>query len=82
LALFALYPPDAIGLIFASQFLFGFFYGITIPLRWTMFADVADYSEWKNDRDRDRDRFLRNDPDQPTQPMGNRWPRRSRFPPP
>ena len=28
----------------------GFFYGITIPLLWAMVADVADYSEWKNNR--------------------------------
>jgi Na+/melibiose symporter-like transporter len=36
--------------MFASQILHGFFYGITIPLLWTMIADVADYSEWKNNR--------------------------------
>lgn len=50
LAVFALYPPDAIGLIFVSRFLYGFFYGITIPLLWAMVADVADYSESKNNR--------------------------------
>ena len=33
-----------------SQILHGFFYGITIPLLWAMIADVADYSEWKNNR--------------------------------
>ncbi|WP_411834059.1 MFS transporter [Pseudoxanthomonas mexicana] len=47
---FYLYPPDAIGLVFASQILHGFFYGITIPLLWAMIADVADYSEWRNNR--------------------------------
>lgn len=47
---FYLYPPDAIGLVFVSQILHGFFYGITIPLLWAMIADVADYSEWKNHR--------------------------------
>ncbi|NZA26865.1 MFS transporter [Luteimonas sp. SJ-92] len=47
---FWLYPPDAIGLVFVSQILHGFFYGITIPLLWAMIADVADYSEWKNHR--------------------------------
>ncbi|MCW4455226.1 MFS transporter [Flavobacterium sp. MXW15] len=47
---FFFYPPDAIGLVFVSQILHGFFYGITIPLLWAMIADVADYSEWKNDR--------------------------------
>lgn len=48
--LFVLYPPDAIGLVFISQILHGFFYGITIPLLWAMIADVADYSEWRNNR--------------------------------
>src|SRR5690606_3318296 len=27
-----------------------FFYGISTPILWTMIADVADYSEWKNNR--------------------------------
>ena len=36
--------------MFVSQILHGFFYGITIPLFWAMIADVADYSEWKNNR--------------------------------
>jgi Na+/melibiose symporter-like transporter len=47
---FMFFPPDAIGTIFLSQVLHGFFYGITIPLLWAMIADVADYSEWKNNR--------------------------------
>lgn len=47
---FYLFPPTSIGLIFGSQILHGFFYGITIPLLWAMIADVADYSEWKNNR--------------------------------
>jgi len=47
---FFFFPPEAIGLVFLSQLLHGFFYGITIPLLWAMMADVADYSEWKNDR--------------------------------
>lgn len=47
---FYLFPADAIGLVFSSQLLHGFFYGITIPLLWAMIADVADYSEWKNHR--------------------------------
>ena len=28
----------------------GICYGPTIPVLWSMFADVADYSEWKNNR--------------------------------
>jgi GPH family glycoside/pentoside/hexuronide:cation symporter len=47
---FFFFPPKSIGLIFGSQILHGFFYGITIPLLWAMIADVADYSEWKNNR--------------------------------
>jgi len=47
---FYVIPPDRIGLVFGAQILHGFFYGITIPLLWAMVADVADYSEWKNNR--------------------------------
>lgn len=50
LLLFYFYSPESIGLIFISQLLHGFFYGITTPLLWAMIADVADYSEWKNNR--------------------------------
>jgi hypothetical protein len=38
------------GGVTSAQILHGFFYGITIPLLWAMIADVADYSEWKNNR--------------------------------
>jgi glycoside/pentoside/hexuronide:cation symporter, GPH family len=48
--LFYFFPAKAVQLMFASQILHGFFYGITIPLLWAMIADVADYSEWKNNR--------------------------------
>jgi glycoside/pentoside/hexuronide:cation symporter, GPH family len=47
---FYFFPPKAVVLIFVSQILHGFFYGLTIPLLWAMIADVADYSEWKNNR--------------------------------
>lgn len=47
---FYFFSPTSIELIFFSQILHGFFYGITIPLLWAMIADVADYSEWKNNR--------------------------------
>ena len=50
LFLFVFYSPDSIGLVFITQILHGFFYGVTIPLLWAMIADVADYSEWKNNR--------------------------------
>lgn len=48
--LFVFFPPHAVRLMFLSQILHGFFYGITIPILWAMIADVADYSEWKNNR--------------------------------
>lgn len=47
---FVFYPPKAVGMMFFSQILHGFFYGISTPLLWAMIADVADYSEWKNNR--------------------------------
>ncbi|AFK04482.1 sugar (Glycoside-Pentoside-Hexuronide) transporter [Emticicia oligotrophica DSM 17448] len=50
LILFNFYAKDAIGIVFLTQILHGFTYGVTIPLLWAMIADVADYSEWKNNR--------------------------------
>jgi glycoside/pentoside/hexuronide:cation symporter, GPH family len=47
---FYFFSSTSVGLMFASQILHGFFYGITIPILWAMIADVADYSEWKNNR--------------------------------
>ncbi|MCW3789636.1 MFS transporter [Plebeiibacterium sediminum] len=47
---FVFFPPKGVLLMFGSQILHGFFYGITTPLLWAMIADVADYSEWKNNR--------------------------------
>lgn len=47
---FLIIPKDSIGLMFISQILHGFTYGVTIPLLWAMIADVADFSEWKNFR--------------------------------
>jgi len=48
--LFYFMSPADVELMFISQILHGFFYGITIPILWAMIADVADYSEWKNNR--------------------------------
>ncbi len=48
--IFVFFPPQSVKLMFVSQILHGFFYGLTIPLLWAMIADVADYSEWKNNR--------------------------------
>jgi len=50
LLVYLFFPPDAIGLVFLAQIAHGLSYGITIPLLWAMIADVADYSEWKNNR--------------------------------
>jgi glycoside/pentoside/hexuronide:cation symporter, GPH family len=47
---FWFYPPTAVWLVILSYIAHGFFYGITTPLLWAMIADVADYSEWKNNR--------------------------------
>lgn len=47
---FYFFTPTSVRLIFISQILHGFFYGLTIPLLWAMIADVADFSEWKNNR--------------------------------
>ena len=50
ISVFYVLSPESINLIFGAQIFHGFFYGITIPLLWAMIADVADYSEWKNNR--------------------------------
>lgn len=47
---FVVFPSTSVGWMYLSQIFHGFFYGITIPLLWAMIADVADYSEWKNNR--------------------------------
>lgn len=47
---FVFFSSEQIGLVFLSQILHGFFYGVTIPLLWAMIADVADYSEVKTYR--------------------------------
>ncbi len=44
------YPNTAVGPFVFMQTVHGLIYGITIPLLWAMIADVADYSEWKNNR--------------------------------
>ena len=47
---FYFFDTNSVELMFAAQICHGFFYGITIPILWAMIADVADYSEWKNNR--------------------------------
>lgn len=47
---FVFFQPDDVLLMFGSQILHGFSYGVTIPVLWAMIADVADYSEWRTRR--------------------------------
>jgi Na+/melibiose symporter-like transporter len=49
-ALWYFVKPDQVGLMIALTVAGGVVYGPTIPLLWAMFADVADYSEWKTGR--------------------------------
>jgi glycoside/pentoside/hexuronide:cation symporter, GPH family len=48
--IFIFFKPENVILMFVSQILHGFSYGITIPILWAMIADVADYSEWRTNR--------------------------------
>lgn len=41
---------EQLALIFVFQFLISICAGIIFPLLWSMYADIADYSEWKNGR--------------------------------
>ena len=41
---------ERLALIFVFQFLISVCAGIIFPLLWSMYADIADYSEWKNGR--------------------------------
>ncbi len=42
--------PDQIGLIFFGQVLYSITLGPTSAVLWAMYADTADYSEWRNNR--------------------------------
>ncbi|MFA5264000.1 MAG: MFS transporter [Opitutaceae bacterium] len=42
--------PDQIGLIFIGQILYSITLGPTSAVLWAMYADTADYSEWRNNR--------------------------------
>ncbi len=41
---------EQLTLIFVFQFLISICAGIIFPLLWSMYADIADYSEWRNGR--------------------------------
>jgi GPH family glycoside/pentoside/hexuronide:cation symporter len=47
---FAILPPDSLYLLFVLQILLQLTFGPTIPILWSMMADVADYSEWMTGR--------------------------------
>jgi Na+/melibiose symporter-like transporter len=48
-AMYVLTPANVTGMVIVTV-LWSIVYAPTIPLIWAMFADVADYSEWKNNR--------------------------------
>jgi GPH family glycoside/pentoside/hexuronide:cation symporter len=48
--LFYFIPKENIILVFSSHILISFILGPTAPLIWAMYADTADYSEWKSGR--------------------------------
>jgi glycoside/pentoside/hexuronide:cation symporter, GPH family len=50
MALFILLPSDSVGTAFALEYLRAISFAPAIPLLWAMFADVADYAEWKTGR--------------------------------
>ena len=50
MAAFIFLPGDAIWGIFINDWLRAITYAPTIPLIWAIFADVADYSEWRFNR--------------------------------
>jgi glycoside/pentoside/hexuronide:cation symporter, GPH family len=49
---FSLYfiQSDQVELMFFLNFIIGITTGINLPIIWSIFADIADYSEWKNGR--------------------------------
>lgn len=48
--LFFFVDPTQVGLMFIINLLKNAAYSVTIPLLWAMMGDVADFSEWKNNR--------------------------------
>jgi len=49
-ACFYILKPTDVGWMIALTFIGSIVYAPTIPLLWAMYADVADYSEWKTGR--------------------------------
>ncbi|HUA58170.1 MAG TPA: MFS transporter [Verrucomicrobiae bacterium] len=50
MAMFVLVPADSVGTIYLLEYVRALTYAPTIPLIWAMFADVADFAEWKTGR--------------------------------
>ncbi len=50
MAMFALVPAQSVGTMFLLEYIRALTYAPTIPLIWAMFADVADFAEWKTKR--------------------------------
>lgn len=48
--IFFVFQESHTALIFVFQFLISICAGIIFPLLWSMYADIADYSEWKTGR--------------------------------
>lgn len=48
--IFYLFSEQQVALIFTFQFLISICAGSVFPLLWSMYADIADYSEWKTGR--------------------------------
>ena len=48
--LFYWVDPNSIAMIFGLNIIMGICSGIVLPLIWSMYADIADYSEWKTGR--------------------------------
>ncbi len=49
-AFFYFLPPQALILMFVLNILVSFFFGPVSVLQWAMYTDVADFSEWRNNR--------------------------------
>ena len=50
MASFIFVPAESVRTIFLLEYIRALTYAPTIPLIWAMFADVADYAEWKTGR--------------------------------
>ncbi len=48
--IFYFFDRSSVGLIFVFQFIISVCAGSIFPLLWSMYADIADYSEWKTGR--------------------------------